>query len=309
MTLPRVHLPTLPDDDADDHGNEHGNEHANDHARVSRFDVERLACGELSGDEAARVQRAVDEDSALRAFLQELRADDAAYFVHQPPAAFLARLPRSTDDAHAPTTMTSWTRAAVVVEQLRRLLRGRGIAGVFTAAVAAAVVVAVVRTPGPHDDDVNGPIRSKGGVRPPALSFFVKQASGARLGRPGEALKAGDQIQLAVTDAAPRALVVVGVDSAGAVTLYAAEETAGTEKGSPGTRPLPAALVLDDTVGAERFFVVYGDDLKSLQDAARRAATTLGVDVVAGRADLIHTSRLDLDDDVPQASVHILKVR
>ncbi len=302
MTLPRVHLPTFPgDDDADDH--------TNDHARVSRFDVERLACGELAGDEATRVQRAVDKDPALQAFLQELRADDAAYFVQKPPAAFLARLPLGEGAVHTPTTMTPWARAAAVVEHLRRLLLGRGMAGVVTAAVAAAVVVAVVRTPGPPDDDVNGPIRSKGGVRPPALSFFVKQASGARLGRPGEALTAGDQIQLAVTDAAPRALVVIGVDSAGVVAVYAAEHTAGTEKGSPGPRPLPAALVLDDTVGAERFFVVYGDDLERLQDAARRAATTLGNDVVAGRADLIHTSRLALDDDIPQASVHILKVR
>ena len=63
MTLPRVHLPDPIDDDATDH--------ATGGARVSRFDVERLACGELRGDDAARVQHAIDRDPALQAFLAE----------------------------------------------------------------------------------------------------------------------------------------------------------------------------------------------------------------------------------------------
>jgi hypothetical protein len=317
MTLPRVYLPSVNNDDDDrgddrddDRDDDRGGEVGGDGARpdrVSRFDVERLFCGELSGNEAARVQRAVDDNPVLRAFLHELRADDAAFFVRQPPAAFVARLARKDGAAGPAPALTLWAKASALVEQLRHRLVAGSIAGIVTAAVAAAIVVTVVQSPS-HDDD-EGPVRSKGGERQPALSFFVKQGDGARVGTPGEALKAGDHIQLAVTDAAPRALVVVGVDSAGVVTLYAAEQTAATEKGSPGPRPLPAALVLDDTVGAERFFVVYGDDVTALQSAARRAATTLATDVVAGHTDLLRTTRLALDDDVPQASVHILKVR
>jgi hypothetical protein len=137
----------------------------------------------------------------------------------------------------------------------------------------------------------------------------VKEEGGARLGSAGETLKAGDQIQLAVTDASPRALVVLGVDSAGVVSLYAREETTTVPKGQTGPRPLPAALVLDDVVGTERFFVVYGDDLAALERTARGAAERLAADVKAGRADLQATARLAVDDNLPQASIHILKVR
>jgi hypothetical protein len=284
MTLPRVHLPDLSDDAA-----------ADDSARVSRFDVERLACGELCGEEAARVQRAVDRDPALQAFLQELRADDAAFLLQQPPAAFMARLAAATP---APT-MTPWARAAAFFGGLRLQLAA--------GAMAAAVLVAVVVLPGTGDDD--GPIRGKGGERQPALSFFVKEDGGARLGSAGETLKAGDQIQLAVKDADPRALVVIGVDSAGVVSVYASEETTTVPKGQTGPRPLPAALVLDDVMGAERFFVVYGDDLAALERAARGAAARLADDVKSGRADLTMTTRLAVDDALPQASIHILKVR
>jgi hypothetical protein len=80
-------------------------------------------------------------------------------------------------------------------------------------------------------------------------------------------------------------------------------------KGQTGPRPLPAALVLDDVVGTERFFVVYGDDLAALERTARGAAERLAADVKAGRADLQATARLAVDDDLPQASIHILKVR
>lgn len=284
MTLPRVHLPELSDDDD-------GADFASDSARVSRFDVERLACGELAGDELARVQRAVDDDPALQEFLRELRADDAAFLLQQPPAAFVARL--------SPTapTMTPWARAAAFLGGLRLQLAA--------GAMAAAVLIAVVVAPG-NDDD---PIRGKGGERQPALSFFVKEEGGARLGSAGETLNAGDQIQFAVTDASPRALVVVGVDSAGVVSVYASEETTTVAKGQTGPRPLPRALVLDDVVGAERFFVVCGDDLAALEREARAAASRLAADVKAGRADLERTTRLAVDDDLPQASIHIRKVR
>jgi hypothetical protein len=289
MTLPRVHLPDPIDDDATDH--------ATGGARVSRFDVERLACGELRGDDAARVQQAIDRDPALQAFLQELRADDAAFLLQQPPAAFMARLAAAT-----PTpTMTPWARTAAFFAGLRLQLAA--------GAMAVAVLVAVVALPRTGGDDDDGPIRGKGGERQPTLSFFVKEDGGARLGSAGEILKAGDQIQLAVTDATPRALVVVGVDSAGVVSVYASEVTTTVPKGETGPRPLPAALVLDDVVGAERFFVVYGDDLAALERAARGAAARLADDVKAGRGDLTLTTRLDIDDALPQASIHILKVR
>lgn len=286
MPLPRVHLPEIDDDDdrAD----------AVDGNRVSRFDVERFACGELSGVAAARVQRGIDEDPALKAFLDELRADDAAFLLQQPPAAFVARLA-------APTAMTPWTRAAAFFGTAFGGLRLQLAAG----AMAAVVLVTLVVAPGADDDD---DIRTKGGVPQPALSFFVKEQGGARLGTPGESLAPGDQIQLAVKDVDAPALVVLGVDRAGVVSVYEKQASRSTPKGEPGPRPLPSALILDDITGVERFFVVYGDDVVALEEEAVRAAVKLAGDVKAGRVDLARVERLALDDARPQASFHVVKV-
>lgn len=257
---------------------------------VSRFDVERLAVGELTGDEKARVEAAVAADPALRAFFDDVVASDKAFLFAHPPAAFFSQ-------AAPPPTLGDKVRAFFTSAQL------------LSSLAAAAAVVVIVNAPlgggGPRE-------QIKGGAHEPAVSFFVQEGDVARLGHEGDALRAGDKIQLAVKDVDKAAMVVVGVDGSGAVSVYAKEAVSSTSKGpsslaSSKPRLLPASLVLDDTVGAERFFVVYGDDLDALEAAARAAAARLGDDVKAGRRSLESTARLDVDG--PQSSVHILKVR
>jgi hypothetical protein len=172
------------------------------------------------------------------------------------------------------------------------------------AAMAATVLLVVLVPRG--DDDA---IRTKGGQQQPQIAFFVKEDGGARLGSPGEALASGDQIQLAVRDVDAPALVVLGVDRAGYVSIYEKAASRSTAKGGAGLRPLSSALILDDVTGAERFFVVYGDDVETLEAEARRAAVALASEVRRGRVDLARVERLALESDRPQASVHIMKVR
>ncbi len=297
----KINLPHLDDDAVS----------ATDAGRVSRFDVERLACGELHGPEKARVEAALAADPALKAFFDDVVASDRAFLITQPPAAFVARLPVPATQQQA-----SW------LKRLERFVM-RWEAGVGVLAAATAIVIVInVGAPQIDGEGVDGTaggnsadgVRSKGAGDGPSVGFFVQEspdgAAGARVGQPGEALRAGDRIQLAVKDVDKRAMVVVGVDSAGVVDVYAREQITSTNKG-PSHKPrlLPASLVLDDAVGAERFFVVYGDDVEQLELAVTAAAQALGARVKGG-ANLADEDQLVIDSlRVEQASVHIQKVR
>jgi hypothetical protein len=278
--MSRIHLPSLADDASADVA-----------ARVTRFDVERLAVGELSGAAAQRVQAAIDSDASLKAFYDDVKAADAAFLIQAPPAAFLAQL-----EAKAPPWFFAKVMAALALPQLRM--------AVGACATAAVVLVAVNVSSVGGDDGT----RTKGGEAP-SVGFFVQDGSAARVGHGGEALRPGDRIQLAVKDVDKAALVVVGVDGSGAVSVYVSESVTTATKGAHKSRVLPASLVLDDTLGTERFFVVYGDDVDDVTAAATRAARALGDAVKAKEQDLAVVERLPLGDAYLQSSVHIEKVR
>jgi hypothetical protein len=292
---PTITLPVIPDGDND----------GDDNARVSRFDVERYVCGELSAAERTRVEAALRADPALQAFHDDVVASDRAFLIAQPPTAFVARLSMAPAASTTPTSSTSV--AAGLFARLRQLVSGPALAA---ACAATAVVFFVIA---PRGDVGDEGVRSKGGDVAPALGFFVRTADGARLGHAGEALRAGDQIQLAPTDparddAAPRALVVLGVDAAGAVSVYAADAVDTARTQGLGPRLLPASLVLDDSDGDERFFAVWGDDVAATRAAALEAAEAIAARVRAGAspADL---ERLPLHGRFPQSSFHIRKAR
>ena len=289
MTTIHLPRPGTNDDDSDDTAG------LTDTRAVSRFDVERFAVGELSGERALEVQRAIDADPALKVFFDDVKASDAAFLIMAPPSSFMATLAARTSLVERPS----------LVARLRRALSSLQLQmGVGAAAAAVVVVVAVSAPEGPRSSTT-----SKGGAHTAAVGFFVKDKNGARVGEAGEVLHAGDQIQLTVTDADRPAMVVVGIDGRGVVSVYAVEATGAVAKGAAGPRVLPASLILDDTVGVERFFVVYGDDASTTERAVRAAADDVAHDVRSGRVDLARVQRLSLGEGYAQASVHIQKVR
>lgn len=297
---------TPPTPDAGDPAAAMGADAAAD-ARVTRFDVERLACGELTGADKVRVEAALQSDPKLKAFFDDVVASDRAFLIEQPPAAFFA----AQEKRASAMSPSSWK-----ARLQRFVMRWEAGVGVLGAATAIVVVISLGE---PQLDPLEQATRTKGGPDGnggPSVGFFVHDADAARVGVAGEALKAGDRIQLAVKDADKRALVIVGVDGNGLVSIYAKELVTSTNKGPASSnkssnkpRLLPVSLVLDDTVGPERFFVVYGDDPSTLEAEVRSAAAILGGQVRAGTAALTDVDALDIGDDVAQASVHILKVR
>ncbi len=282
--------------------------------KVSAFELARYHAGELSFERRGEIEALLANDSALSSELQELRAADAAFRTSMPFERFL-----SDHEARGASSATSMplNRGGLFARlcEIRWHLGG----GVVAAAAAAFALALFVpgNEPGVGDDTTMGSNRLKGAGA--GIGFFVKSDEGARWGSDGERLRAGDRIQLAVKDpAGARSMVIVGVDGRGQVSTYVARRlSSGTPKGDGDASPrlLEQSLVLDDALGAERFFVVYGQstDVGALQGAAEAAARELARQISAGSAgaaSLAAIERLPLPaSDVEQSSVHILKVR
>jgi hypothetical protein len=256
---------------------------------VSGFELSRFVDGELSAERRAHIDALLQSDAALKArhdaIVSERRAEDGALKLDVPLPRFL--------DTHAVKTKSP------LASLLKRLRMPMGFGAL---AASAAAVFLMVRMPADDRPSYDG---LKGGAR---IGFFVKGDGDARPGAAGETLHEGDRIQFAVRDDGDKdVMVVVGIDGRGQVSMYAAEALAdGRSKGPPmGSEPrlLPSSVVLDDSTGAERFFVVYADgELSSVQRAVEDAARKL-----VGQ-DLGSASKLPLDDAFAQSSVHIVKV-
>lgn len=250
---------------------------------VSTHELRRFLAGELSPERRALIESDPSLQPRLAALAAEQRAEDAAFRLEVPLPRFLA------DHEERTKAPGLFARLASM-----RLTMGAG-----ALAAAACAVFLLVR---PIDDE--DPIRAKGG----RVGFLVRESEGARFGVDGEQLPRGAQIQFAVRDDVDHAaMVVVGVDGRGVVTVYAAERVDERVKGpSPEkTRLLPESIVLDDATGAERFFVVYGD---GHVDNVRREVEQAARALASSGASLVDTERLPLPSGYTQSSVHIVKV-
>lgn len=253
---------------------------------VSNHELRRFLAGELTAERRAQIESDATLQDRLAKLAADQRADDAAFALEVPMPRFLAD--------HATRTQPKPTL-------LSRLLSVRFTVGATALVATAAAVFLVVRTP--NDD---GGVRMKGDAR---VAFLVRESEGARMGHEGEQLRAGDQIQFAVKDTVEhRAMVLVGVDGRGDVTVYAAERIDGERpKGVVGEQMKPRILtdsvVLDDSTGAERFFVVYANqDVDTLRSEVEHAARQVKA------SDVANTTKLPLPSAYTQSSVHIVKV-
>jgi len=284
---PRISIPDLPTEtDAE--------------TKISSHELRCFVAGELSESRRKVIEAQIAYSDAMRervrALQQEDKADDAVLRLELPLLSFL--------DHHAQHQRGLPARILSSVFSVNSL-RTRVM---FGAVVAAAAIFFVVRAPS-DGEDVSGPAWDglKGGDR---IAFFVKEGTGAHRGHAGEQLPAGARIQFAVHDAPRAIMILVGIDSLGTVTTYAAEPTTdSTDNARPkgdGARVLPVSVVLDDAVGPERFFVVYADgDVASVKKTVEDAARALATD----RKDLATSETLPVPKEFVQSSVHIVKVR
>jgi hypothetical protein len=221
---------------------------------VSDLDLDELLSGDLVGLPRASALRAhIDGCTRCRERLSAFEA------VEPPPAGVI--LSRVKEAGTRPPRTSRWPFALVVMT--------------MGAAVAAAFVVVVRPSPGPG---VGADERTKGGL---ALTVFVKRAGGAveTVTRDGT-LRPGDEMRFSLATGRPGYAVVLGLDAAPSVTLYAPyAPTAGAAQAikldSAGKTALPGSIVADETGGAERVVAVVCEGATPPEALRARAVAAL----------------------------------
>jgi hypothetical protein len=215
------------------------------HDAISGFTLERYALGELEGDELRAAEAVIAADPALALRVDQIRAERDAFLRAEPYAKFR------------------------VAHEARRAPKQRWLAWMgLTLVTAAAVVVLMVQPTGYEGVKGNGvglSVTLVGAGAPKAL------ASGARV-------HAGDRLQLAYDAGEAQYVALLGIDGAGAVSVYY-PDASDVMVNRPGAAraSFPFSLTLDATPGSETMVAVFADKPLRTADLAEalRAGRTL----------------------------------
>jgi hypothetical protein len=185
--------------------------------------------------------------------------------------------------------MAARTRRAV--EAPKRQTRGRISAGVATVVALAAAMLMTLSPPTPTTDDMHT-TRIKGADK---FTVYVQHPDGTQdTVLPGGQLSEGDAVRFTLTPSRPSHLTIVGVDSsslpakegdapkraASAVSAYLPTSGAAVEAPAQREFLVEGSVVLDATLGAERFIAVLCDapyDVSVAMTAARKALDSAGL--------------------------------
>ncbi|MCP4500499.1 MAG: hypothetical protein GY822_11115 [Deltaproteobacteria bacterium] len=272
-------------------------------SHISRHELECFIAGDLVKERRGEIEAQLLIDAPLKARVERLFAVERAFQTKMPFARFEKDFEsRASAQNSSPEKVDQRGENSLLQRFMDWAASPSAIGG--SALVGAAALFFLVASPG----DETG-LRSKGAKEGVKISFYVQSEKGARLGVDGEELREGERLQFALhDDLRARAMVVVGIDGNGQVSIITSEsfaEKTNTTKGgvAPKKRLLTESLVLDDTVGAERFFVIYSEgSLAELQKAAQTAAE----EIVASHKDLEKVEVLDVKS-LSQSSIHIVK--
>jgi hypothetical protein len=259
--------------------------------------LEQYALGELSGEEARRLDRCVEQDPDLRARLAALRVSNEGILAEHPPAEF-ARAVELRARGAAAVLRASGSRRSAVPRWM-----------IFApAAAAVALLTLVVVKQGPvlrRESDLartgaqTEVTREKGR---PQLRIYRRAGTGIDSLRETDAAARGDVLQLSYAPFGRLHGVILSIDGRGTVTLhFPAAPDQSTRLVGRGETLLPDAYELDDAPGFERFFLVTSSapiDVPAVLSAARNLAGS----VTAARHD-----SLPLPSSLEQTSFLIRK--
>jgi len=194
---------------------------------VSKLLLDRYRAGEtLTEDERAAVERTFARDAEAKAFVEG-------------PLEGPAGLERLRNEVAAKKTQ----------ERRHRL---RWVPPTLGVLALAALALFVTRPHDPHDP-FESTERTKGAA---SLSVFARDDAGrVRRVLSGEEVKAGEALRFELSSPESRFVAVVGLDSVGAAAVYAPTE--GEPERHTGTHLFDGSLVLDQSIGRERFTAVF----------------------------------------------------
>lgn len=218
---------------------------ANTHPK--HFTLERLLADDLAINERNTVELHIESCDTCRAELDALTADEQAFRVDVPYAAFRIEHEKRKE---AKKTRPKWLRL--------------WLPSLATAAAAAGMALIIAIPTSPIDDG----IRIKGAGT--ALTFSVFEAGSLRQGIVGETLEPGTRLQLSYDAGDNTHMAVVSIDAAGNTSRYFPEvgdTLVPLPDGAIGR--LPFSLTLDGAPGSERFFAVFAKHAASMQTLMR----------------------------------------
>ncbi|HSY39729.1 MAG TPA: hypothetical protein VLA79_09380 [Polyangia bacterium] len=258
--------------------------------------VERLAQGELGGEESAAVRARLEAEG---------RSPDEVI-------AALVLADRETLAAHPPAAVAAEIRRRSAPPARRRPVAVKAtFAGATLATAGALAVVLAARQlpPAPSASTLpaSEPTTIKGTVPTGGARLYVYRHASAGDERlaDGERAAPGDLLQLAYATTAEGFGVLLSIDGAGTVTQHWPEP--GRARAVPlrvgGEVRLPSAYELDSAPAFERFFLVRADeafDVAPILEAARALAT---------RAPVARRAPLPLPARFNQVSLALEKTR
>ncbi|WP_437687382.1 DUF4384 domain-containing protein [Sorangium sp. So ce176] len=211
---------------------------------LSELRLDELTAGQLDPAAAQEARAHVAGCARCAARLFEIEAARDAFAASAPPL----RLDRGAPQDRA----ASAASAATTTRPPRRWL-----APVVASALAAAAAALLFFRAAP--DPVGGAPESpgeriKGANR---IGFYVKRGGSVQPGGAGERLHPGDAIQFTYSATEALYLVILSVDGASQASVYypSGPVAARIEPGRDVL--LPQSTVLDDTLGAERFYGLF----------------------------------------------------
>lgn len=214
--------------------------------RLTDLQLERYLAEALSGEERAAVERVLAESAPDAEALRLLRADSAALFVSQPPAAFAQKV--------LPAKQASW----------------RGWLGALGAVAAAAALVLFFRG-GPDDET-----RVKGGV---GWHITVSGQVGTRTLLDNAQVAPKETLSFQVATERPLFVAVISHAPDG-WWVYAPAAGRAAVRVERGLTLLPDGAQLDETEGQETLFLVSSEapfDPEKVREAMKGNVTPAGI--------------------------------
>jgi len=240
---------------------------------VSTFHIEAVRLGVASAAEAARIDAhlvACGACAALASAFAQHRRDHAdamgrARAAAQPAAAAAAAPPPTERRPDAP--LGWWARLVA--------------AALIPAAAGALLALALPRHGRAPAEPPEPEVIEKGATSGPALLLAARRAGRVFLVRPGQPLRAGDQVRFMLEGSRRLPFVLVAsIDGAGHASVYVPYDgrtsapsgfgAATGGDGSGGRLEIPGGIVLDDSPGPERIFALLS--MRPLDAAPVRAA-------------------------------------
>ncbi len=203
------------------------------HRPIADALLERYLAGDLKPEQRQAIEAALQASATERARLEDLRADNRAFFIKHPVGPVVAKL-------EAPP-------------QSRWILRWLP---AFVA--AAAMVLAGVFALNAKESDWT----AKGTI---ALTVHRKTASGSEKLADGAVTHPGDEVRFELRVPTEGFVAILSKDGIGQVSVYYPVGGQIAAAYRPNQSMLPAATQLDSALGRERVFAVYGASEFALQ--------------------------------------------